>query len=53
MEGTKPVDCAPTCKNITLCEHFCVGYEIKEEVSDAKKLLITYALLSMMHRGEI
>jgi len=24
---TRPVDCAPTCKNISLCEHGCVGYE--------------------------
>lgn len=24
--GSKPVDCAPTCENVTSCEHSCVGY---------------------------
>ncbi len=28
--GTRPTDCAPTCKNVSLCEDECVGYKVRE-----------------------
>ena len=38
LKTSQTVDCSTICKNITMCEDFCVGFESKSQYIDCEVL---------------